>query len=301
MSSPDILTRAARPPDHVLRYGPRPDQFADVRLPARSEEAESFFSATGDCPPEWPVVIFVHGGFWRSAFDRTHTGPLAEALAAAGFAVCAPEFRRTGQPGGGWPGTFDDVALAVDALPGLVADVAGGRADLRRVVVAGHSAGGHLALWAAGRSALPEGSRWPAARLAAAGVVSLAGVCDLTACFRLGLGGDAAGVLMGGGPDRCPDRYRSADPMALLPTGIPAWLVHGTADDRVPAELSVSYADRARGAGDEAVCDLLAGCGHFEVIDPLSGAWPAVLAAFRAAAGEAGAAGPGGAALGSSQ
>jgi pimeloyl-ACP methyl ester carboxylesterase len=127
-----------------------------------------------------------------------------------------------------------------------------------------------------------------------AGVVSLAGVCDLAACFRLGLGGYAAGALMGGGPDRYPDRYRAADPMELVPTGIPARLVHGTADDRVPAELSIEYAERGRGAGDDVRCELLAGLGHFEVIDPLSGAWPAVVAAFWAAAGEAGEAGPGG-------
>jgi acetyl esterase/lipase len=306
MSAPDILTRAARPPDQVMRYGPRPGQFADLRLPVWSEGTENSSAPGAEGRPEWPVVIFLHGGFWRAAFDRTHTGPLAEALASAGFAVCTPEFRRTGQPGGGWPGTFDDVAAAVDALPGLVAAAAvaaGGRADLGRVVLAGHSAGGHLALWAAGRGALPETGRWPAVAGAAgvAGVVSLAGVCDLAACFRLGLGGDAAGALMGGGPDRHPDRYRAADPMGLLPTGIPGWLVHGSADDRVPAELSILYAERGREAGDLVTCELLAGCGHFEVIDPLSGAWPAVLAAFWAAAGEAGEAGPGGGALGATR
>jgi acetyl esterase/lipase len=236
------------------------------------------------------VVIFLHGGFWRSEFDRTHTGPLAEALAASGFAVGTPEFRRTGQPGGGWPGTFDDVAAAVDAVPGLVAAVAaaaGGAADLSRVVLAGHSAGGHLALWAAGRGTLPAADRWAAGAPAIRGAVSLAGVCDLAACYRLGLGGGAAGALLGGGPDRYPARYRAADPMRLVPTGIPVRLVHGTDDDRVPAGLSVAYAERARAAGDEVECELLDGCGHFEVIDPRSGAWPAVLGAFRRAAGQA--------------
>jgi hypothetical protein len=168
MSVSDILTRAAGPPDQVLHYGPRPDQFADLRLPVRSGEAENSSSAA-ERRPEWPVVIFLHGGFWRSAFDRTHTGPLAEALAAAGFAVCTPEFRRTGQPGGGWPGSFDDVAAAVDVLPGLVAAAvqeAGGRADPGRLVLAGHSAGGHLALWAAGREPCRRAGggrrrRWP--------------------------------------------------------------------------------------------------------------------------------------------
>jgi acetyl esterase/lipase len=305
MSPSDILTRAARPPDQVLRYGPRREQFADLRLPVWSEETESSSGSAPEWRPEWPVVIFLHGGFWRATFDRTHTGPLAEALAAAGFAVCTPEYRRTGQPGGGWPGTFDDVAAAVDALPDLVAGAAaaaGGRADLRRVVLAGHSAGGHLALWAAGRGMLPEGGRWALTGVAGvAGVVSLAGVCDLAACFRLGLGMDAADALMGGGPDRYPDRYRAADPMGLVPTGIPSRLVHGAADDRVPAELSIEYAGRGLGAGDDVSCELLEGVGHFEVIDPLSGAWAAVVAAFWEAAGEAGEAGPGGGALGATR
>jgi acetyl esterase/lipase len=294
MSVSDILTRAARPPDQVLHYGPRPDQFADLRLPVRSGEAENSSSAA-ERRPEWPVVIFLHGGFWRSAFDRTHTGPLAEALAAAGFAVCTPEFRRTGQPGGGWPGSFDDVAAAVDVLPGLVAAAvqeAGGRADPGRLVLAGHSAGGHLALWAAGRGALPEGGRWAAPPLAS-GVVSLAGVCDLAACYRLGLGGDAAGALMGGGPEEFPERYRAGDPMGLVPTGLAVRLVHGMADDRVPWELSAGYAERGRAAGDDVACELLEECGHFEVIDPLSGVWDAVLAAFRSAAGDGRGAGPG--------
>jgi acetyl esterase/lipase len=294
MQPTDILTRTSRPPDQVLRYGERDGQVADLRLPVPDAAADSLAARR----PPGPLVIFLHGGFWRAEFDRAHTGPLAEALASSGFAVCTPEYRRTGQPGGGWPGTFHDVAAAVDALPEMVAAAAGGVADASRVVLAGHSAGGQLALWAAGRSRLPAGSPWyspRSPRSLAAGVVSLAGVCDLAACFRLNLGGGAAGDLMGGGPKSFPDRYVSADPMRLLPTGITARLVHGTADDRVPAGQSSAYAARARDAGDDVTCDLLSGCGHFEVIDPLSVAWPAVLAAFRLAAGapEGGAEGSG--------
>ena len=237
-----------------------------------------------------PLVIFLHGGFWRSAYDRVHVGPLSEALAAAGFAVCAPEYRRTGQPAGGWPGTFDDVAAAVDVLPQLAAQVSCGVADPDRVVLAGHSAGGHLALWAASRGRLPAGAPWHAPQPGAAGldvgvgVVSLAGVCDLAACYRLGLGSDAAGALMGGSPEQFPERYRVADPMSLVPASAPAWLVHGTADDRVPDALSRDYAGAAAAAGGRVQVELLPGVGHFEVIDPLSAAWPAVLDAFRAAA-----------------
>jgi acetyl esterase/lipase len=304
MSLSDILTRAARPPDRVVRYGSRPGQFADVRLPVWPEGAESSSGPAGEWRGEWPVVIFLHGGFWRSAFDRTHTGPLAEALAASGFAVCTPEYRRTGEAGGGFPGTFDDVADAADVLPGLVAEAAaaaGGAADLGRVVLAGHSAGGHLALWAAGRGALPAGSRWAAGRAGFSGVVSLAGVCDLAACYRLGLGDDAAGALMGGGPEQLPERYRVADPMGLVPVGVPVRLVHGVDDDRVPVGLSVAYAGRGRAAGDVVGCEVLEGCGHFEVIDPLSGAWAAVLEAFWGAAGVGGGAGPGGQGLGATR
>jgi acetyl esterase/lipase len=271
----DILTRASRPPDHVLRYGERDDQVADLRLPGEPDGAR----LTG-----LPLVIFLHGGFWRAEFDRTHVGPLAEALTSAGFAVCTPEYRRTGQPGGGWPGTFDDVAAAVDSLPGRAAGVGGGLLDAGRVVLAGHSAGGHLALWAAGRGRLPAGEPWHSPRSAVVGVVSLAGVCDLAACHRLGLGGGAGADLMGGGPGEFPARYRSADPAGLLPTGIAVRLVHGTADDLVPADQSRDYAERALAAGDDVSCELLPGCGHFEVIDPLSEAWPAVLTAFRSAA-----------------
>lgn len=281
----DILTRASREPDHTLLYGPRDDQVADLRLPGGGGGGGGGPAGAGSGGRGLPLVVFIHGGFWRSAFDRRHTGPLADALAASGFVVCTPEFRRTGQPSGGWPGTFDDVALAVDALPRIVEQTVGSLVDVSRVVVGGHSAGGHLALWSAGRVRLAGEDPWHAGRPPAVGVVSLAGVCDLAACYRLGLDGDAAGDLMGGGPDAYPSRYAAADPMGLVPTGTVLRLVHGTADDRVPVEQSVAYNAGAVAAGDDAHCDVLDGCGHFELIDPLSTAWPWVLSAFRGAAG----------------
>ena len=134
----DVLTRPAPPPDLVIRYGTGAEHVADVRLPKRR---------TGAAVRPAPLVLFLHGGFWRVAYDRSHTGPMAAALAAAGYAVCVPEFRRTGQPGGGWPGTFDDVAAAVDRSPALVREAAapGVIAD-GPALLSGHSAGGHLAL-----------------------------------------------------------------------------------------------------------------------------------------------------------
>jgi acetyl esterase/lipase len=226
-----------------------------------------------------PLILFFHGGFWRAEWDRTHTAHLAAALATVGYAVCIPEYRRTGQPGGGWPGTFDDVAAAVDRRPGLAEAV-----DPGRVVLAGHSAGGHLALWAAARHRLPADSGWRQPFIRYAGVVALAPVSDLAACHAARLDDDAAGDLIGGPPSRHPGRWAQADPARLLPMDVPVRLIHGTRDDRVPCRMSRDYVARAQAAGDEVVLDELPRCGHFELIDPWSAAWPAVLAAFRAVA-----------------
>jgi acetyl esterase/lipase len=231
------------------------------------------------------LVLFLHGGFWRAAYDRTHTGPLATALASAGFAVCVPEFRRTGQRGGGWPGTFDDVASAVDTLPALVREAAGAHLiSDGPVLLGGHSAGGHLALWAASRHRLPPDASWYVPEGQVRGVVALAAVSDMAACHALRLGQGAARALLGGGPGRHPDRYCLADPMQLLPVGCPVRLVHGSADDRVPCGMSRDYLAKARAAGDDGELDELPGAGHFEVIDPLSVWWPRVQAAFTALA-----------------
>jgi dipeptidyl aminopeptidase/acylaminoacyl peptidase len=238
--SREVLTRPAPPPDLTFSYGPHPDHVIDVRLPVRLPG---------------PLVVMIHGGFWRSAYDRTHTGPLTAALAAAGYVVAIPEFRRTGQEGGGWPGTFDDVAAALDAVPGLLAPYSSEEPPL----VLGHSAGGHLALWAASRTPVRA-------------VVSLAGCVDLSLCSALGLDDGATDLLLGGTPDSVPDRYASADPMELPTPSAPVVLLHGTADDRVPLAVSRSYAARTGVPLVE-----LPRTGHFALIDPLSPAWPSVL------------------------
>jgi acetyl esterase/lipase len=252
-----VLTAPARAPDFTVRYGDEPDHVADVRLP-------------GAAGP--PLVVFLHGGFWRDAWDRGHTGPLAAALADAGFAVATPEYRRVGPRGVplGWPYTFDDVRLAVREVPLLVA----GRAevDLDRVVLAGHSAGGHLALWAAGATEVPT-------RIHA--IVALAPVADLRAAYQLDLDGGAVAALLGGGPEDVPDRYAATDPMARPPVGTPTVLVHGARDRQVPVTLSRRYAEVA---GARARLVDLPDADHFQVIDPQSPVWPDVVDAFREAA-----------------
>jgi acetyl esterase/lipase len=275
----DVLVRSVRPPDLTLRYGDEVSLVADVHLPSPDDTRRAGIDGRA------LFALFLHGGFWRAQYGREHTAPLAEALARAGFAVCAPEYRRSGQRGGGWPGTFDDVAAAVDRLPGLVRAATGGLVDAERMVLAGHSAGGHLALWAASRHRLPAESPWRRPDAATnCGVVALAAVSDLVACHDLRLGKGAVDALMGGGPRQFPDRYAAADPTGLVPIGAPVRLVHGTADDQVPHEFSVEYAVRARAAGDLGTeCTLLPGAGHFDVIDPLSDAWGSVELAFRSA------------------
>jgi acetyl esterase/lipase len=244
----DILTRPAPPPDVVLRYGDHPEHVIDLRLPAT---------------PAGPLVVFLHGGFWRAAYDRTHTGPLAADLAARGFPVACPEYRRVGQPGGGWPGTLDDVEAALAALPGLVRPYA----DPAGAVLAGHSAGGHLALLNAHTPGL-------------AGVVALAPVADLAEVYRTGIGSGAVAALLGGGPHEVPDRFDRADPARRGPVPVPTVIIHGDADVDVPLANSAGYA--ASVGGDLCRIQVLPGVDHFAVIDPLSGAWHHVLSALAA-------------------
>lgn len=244
----------------LIAYGEHPSQCAELHLPP------------GDGPH--PVVVLVHGGFWRQAYDSSLMVPLAVDLRARGFAVANLEFRRVGQPGGGWPGTFLDVAAGVDRL-GRV-DVAGSL-DLEHVVTVGHSAGGHLALWLAARPGLPAGcpGAEPLVRVTAA--VSLAGVADLRTADAESLGRGAAAELLGGGAEAVPDRYALASPRARLPLGVPQLLVHGDADDTVPVTQSENYAAAARAAGDDVELVALSGVDHFAVIDPAHAAWRAVL------------------------
>jgi acetyl esterase/lipase len=251
----DVLKRG-----RTFAYGPDRSQRADLHLPA------------GDGPH--PVIVLIHGGSWQARFGRIVMRALVGDLVRRGWAAWNIEYRRVGN-GGGWPETFADVAAAIDHLAALDAPI-----DLERVVLLGHSAGGHLALWAASRQRLPVG----APGFVADGppvrpyrVIAQAGVCDLAGAYRRWRGG-AVLALMGGGPEELPDRYGVADPMRLLPASMPTLLVHGIADETVSIELSRAYERAARADGSDVELVEIAGPAgrHRAHIDPRGAAWAAV-------------------------
>jgi acetyl esterase/lipase len=265
MNPVDIFTDPATVPDARMSYGRDAYQFADLRVPR------------GVGPH--PVVIVVHGGFWRARYDLEHIGHLCAALTDEGYATWSLEYRRIGNAGGGWPGTFLDAALGANFLCSLAEQYA---LDLGRVVALGHSAGGHLALWLAGCGRVPAGSPLhveepPPLR----GVVALAAVSDLRLAWEMGLSNRVVGDLLGGSPAEVPEPYAAASPVELLPLGVPQVLVHGTEDEDVPYELSGRYASAARAAGDPVELVTLRGTGHMDLVEPHSQAWPDVLGAVR--------------------
>lgn len=245
------MTRMTSSPE-TRSYGSDPAQVYDVLLPPAA------------APPVPGTVVVVHGGFWRKQYDREHALPEARAFAAAGFHVVVAEYRRAGMPGGGVPGTLDDVR-------DLLASVAA-QPDLPEpLVLVGHSAGGHLVTWAAGQPwALERGI---------AGVVSLAGVVDLGASDRLHLGSDAAREFVGTGPGT--PAWTSADPMSTLPPKVPVRLVNGAVDDTVPPEVADAYASEATAAGGDVTVEVVPATDHMAVIDPTDAAFGAVLSAVR--------------------
>jgi acetyl esterase/lipase len=225
------------------------------------------------------MVVLLHGGYWRARYGLEYFGHAAAALRDERLAVWNVEYRRLGNPGGGYPGTFLDVGRALDALRGLAERFP---LDLGRVVALGHSAGGQLALWAGGRHRLPDGN--PLASpdpLRLAGAVALAGVVDLRRAWELQVSDAVVNDLLGGSPKEVDARYRSASPIELLPLGVPQILIHGTDDGSVPLELSGRYYRAALAAGDRCELAVLTGAGHFEVVAPRSAEWQHVLAAVR--------------------
>jgi acetyl esterase/lipase len=223
------------------------------------------------------VAVLIHGGYWRNRYHLDLMNALAADLAAVGFAVWNVEYRRLGTRGGGLPGTFTDVAAGLETVVDLASSQ---RLDLGRVGVIGHSAGGQLAAWLAARARTPWAREH---RVAIHVVVGLAPVADLRLANAWKLSGDAAGQLVGASFDDAPELYQWASPAALLPLRVRQILVHGTADDSVPYEMSVRYQAAARAAGDD--CELIGmpGVDHFALIDPSSDAWAVTRERFAAA------------------
>ena len=246
-----------------LAYGAESLQFGELYLPK-------------DSGPH-PVVILIHGGFWRAAYRLTLMQGLAGDLVQKGIVAWNIEYRRVGDAGGGWPGTLQDVAHAADYLATLAPRYA---LDLTRIVAVGHSAGGQLALWLAGRSRLPKKSKLTVSDtpLSLAGAVSLAGASDLKLVWHLNLGQGAATEFLGGSPGKVPERYSTASPDALLPLGIPQVLIHGDRDNQVPLTVSQEYVQKAALAGDRVRLIELPGADHFVLIDPTSAAWGITIA-----------------------
>jgi acetyl esterase/lipase len=245
------------PPARQIAYGDHPDQVGNLHEPA------------GEGP--WPTVVLIHGGFWKWGWDRTLMTPLAHDLARRGYAVWNIEYRRVGQEGGGWPGTLEDAAAAIDHLAELAAVGTG------RVVTVGHSAGGHLAVWLAARHRLPAGAPGAMPRVRPGAAVSQAGVVDLVRGDADDLGPGACAALLGGSADEVPDRYAVASPAALLPLGVPVLLVHGSRDVDVPVLQSRAYEAAARAAGDEVELVEVPDADHFDVVEVDHPAWLAVV------------------------
>jgi len=247
------------------RYGPEPSQRADLYLPR---------GALGRGP--LPVAVMLHGGSWQVRYGKVVMLGLVADLVRGGWAVWNVEYRRVGgAEHGGWPGTFVDVAAAIDRLAELGSGRDGGRPlDLGRVSFVGHSAGGQLALWAASRDRLPPGAPGAGPRVRPVAVASLAGVNDLAGAYRARPDG-IVGAFIGGGPDEWPERYDVADPIRLVPPCAPVLLVHGVEDATVSVARSRAYAAEARAAGAEVTLVEVPGAAgrHRAHLDPASEGW----------------------------
>ena len=246
---------AVRPSAETLFYGDGPSQFGDLSIPDR--------------PGSRPVVVLVHGGFWRAAYGLELMEPLAADLNDRGFPTWNIEYRRVGEPGGGYPNTLIDVAAAIDH----VATIDDDRLDLERIAVVGHSAGGHLALWCASRGTIPAGSPGADPAVTPNLAIGQAPVADLAGAFEADLSSGAVRDFLGGDPSEVPDRYAVAQP-DLADAAERSLIVHGDADLIVP----LSQTTLAEEAG--VAVTVIAGADHLDVIDPAHVAWAAVIEAL---------------------
>jgi acetyl esterase/lipase len=250
--SDESLEQPAPPADQRLAYGSDPNQFLDLRFPKQPKSSA-------------PLIMNIHGGFWRAKYSLEHAGHFCAALTAQGVITANIEYRRVGNDGGGWPGTFADVRSAYTYL---VQNAQKLKIDVKKTVITGHSAGGQLALCLA------------AHEKSVTRAVSLAGVVDLQRAYQLHLSHDAVVEFLHGTPKEVPDHYREADPMELSISNARQLLIHDKSDEDVPFEFSRDYVSTKRKrTGKEAeevqLLEIL-NASHMDVIDPSSHAWPKV-------------------------
>lgn len=270
MTPQELTAVPADAPDLRAAYGVDSGQFGELRVPA------------GSGPH--PLAILIHGGCFKAAYaSYSDLALMADALKESGIATWNVEYRRLGQPGGGWPGTYLDIGRAIDHVRELAGEH---RLDLGRVVLVGHSAGGHLAMWAAARSRLPAASPLhTAAPLPVRGVIDLAGPVDMTANipgYQSLCRDSVITSLLGGTPAEAPERYAQVSAIKLVPLGIPQLIVLGEHEDFVPRQFAEAYVDAAARAGDEVRLLVIPGVGHFEPASPRAATWPQVRSAIRA-------------------
>jgi acetyl esterase/lipase len=246
--SEEILTQPPPPADAHLAYGSDPNQFGELRLPKDATKAP------------FPVAMNIHGGFWRAQYSLAHAGHLCAALTAGGIATWNLEYRRVGNHGGGWPGTFEDIRSGYRFLSTIAKKY---NLNLGKSLVMGHSAGGELALCLAGHE--PSVKR----------VVSLAGLVDLQQAYDLHLSNNAVVEFLGGTPKEVPEHYHEGDPMQLKVSAT-QWLIHGASDDTVPSYLSRNYTQQKKSRSEDVHYLEISTAGHYDLIDPHSTAWPKV-------------------------
>ena len=248
--SDDILTTPPPPADARLAYGSDSNEFLDLRLPSSKTK-----------PGPHPLLVNIHGGFWRAKYNLDHAGHLCAAITAKGMATANLEYRRVGNEGGAWPGTFADIRSAYSFL---IQNAHKHNLDSQKIVVMGHSAGGQLALCLAAHEA------------SLTRVISLAGVINLQRAYQLHLSNEAVVEFMHGTPSEVPDHYREADPMQLKISSATQWLIHGASDDTVPPFISRNYTEQKKKRGENVHYLEISTAGHSDLIDPRSNAWPKV-------------------------
>jgi len=272
MRAGDVDTVLLRDAGVRIAYGRDSLQFGELRLPAGASNSNRA-----------PIAIIVHGGCWYSPYASVrNSAPLADALALSGVATWNVEYRRYNNPGGGWTGTFRDVADGADYVRTLAALYP---IDTARIVLAGHSAGGQLALWLASRHSLDRTSPlFGGTPMPVRGVVSVGGIADLREFYgreRNTCGNPAVESLLGGIPDSVPARLRDASPIERLPLGVPSVHIAGDRDFIAPVAVREAYVTAATARGDKARVVTIVGDGHFEAMTPSKAAGRAVIDAIR--------------------